>query len=170
MGMEFKSGRKSNIFIIAGMEISIWTITTCILSFFRLQELMHYSSYRYRRDHEVLTNFLRSFRDTMSKKTIMCILWEMWKFPEVYLKVLSRWGCWRGAQLFHQCLAKTQIRDSAGKTEYCCSTHEELGPRSSCHREGECSTNEGGKWVGKGHAARGEALRAGRGHWMGKSM
>lgn len=73
MGMELKSGRKSNIFIIAGMEISIWTITTCLFSFFHLQELMYYSSYRYEKDQEVLSSFRRSFRDTMSKSVLKCI-------------------------------------------------------------------------------------------------
>lgn len=58
MGMEFQRGRKSNIFIIAGMEISIWTIATCLFSFFPFQELMHYSSYRYWRDRMSCLIFL----------------------------------------------------------------------------------------------------------------
>lgn len=70
--MEFWSGRKSNIFIIAGMEISIWTVATCLFSFFPLQELMHYSSYRCGRDQEVLPNFLRSLWDITSKK-LLCV-------------------------------------------------------------------------------------------------
>ena len=93
MGMEFQSGKKSNIFIIAGMEISIWTITTCLFSFFPLQELMHYNSYRYGRDQEVLSNFLRSFRDTMSKK-LLCVSCET---CESFLECIKRTKGWSSA-------------------------------------------------------------------------
>lgn len=81
MAMEFKSGRKSNIFIIAGMEISIWTINTCLFSFFPLHDLMYYSSYGRRRDWEVLSSFPRSNINTSNTMSniLFCISCERYE-------------------------------------------------------------------------------------------
>lgn len=163
MGMEFKSGRQSNIFIIAGMEIYIWTITTCLFSFFPLQELMHYSSYRYGRDREVLSNFLRSLRDTMSKK-LLCVSCERCgSFLEWINKRTKGWSSADGDAeevnnpasewccSFIDAFSRFTLEISLSKTAYCYRTHEESGPGSSCCRKGECSRNEEGKRMGKGH-------------------
>lgn len=45
MGIKFKSKGKGNVFVIADMETSFWALTSCLFSFFPLQELMYYSSY-----------------------------------------------------------------------------------------------------------------------------